>query len=357
MNFRLIHQHPSPIKSNAILGWDVGGANLKAALVSGEGVVIDVFQVACPLWRGLEELDRALKLIIQSIKISPQRHVVTMTAELVDIFPSRHEGVVQLSQFMNDHLDGEISFYSIKKSFVPISLVSSLYQSVASANWHASASLIARDLQQGVFVDIGSTTSDLILMKDFLVKAKGLTDAERMAHGELLYTGVVRTPLMSLCQKIKFNGHMVNIAAEHFATTADVYRLTHELAFEDDMADTADGAGKTELESARRLARMVGHDAEDADIEVWRALAFEFREMQLIRLEFELRSRLSQEALAVDAPFIGAGAGRFLVRILAERINKPYLDVESLMLSDESVRHWVNVCFPAVAVAKLALDL
>ena len=350
----MIPLHSPKIKSDAILGWDVGGAHLKAALVSPEGVVLDAFQEACPLWRGMNELERALKVIMQSLNDPPKRHAVTMTAELVDIFPSRHDGVIQISQFMNDHLGGEVSFYSARQGFVSRASIPTLTQSIASVNWHASASLIAKTIPQGVLIDIGSTTTDLILLKDFRVNARGMTDAERLSHDELLYAGVVRTPLMALCQKINFKNNLVNIAAEYFATTADVYRLTHELAFEDDMADTADGAGKSDFESARRLARMIGRDVEDADIDSWRDLAFEFRAVQLMRLEAALCEVLSHESFDKNVPLIGAGAGRFLVRVLAEKINRPYLDVDSLLPSSKNSIHWVGVCFPAVAVASLA---
>lgn len=339
-------------KSDVTLGWDVGGAHLKAALVDADGVVLDVHQVVCPLWRGLDELRQALSELFSRFEITPQRHAITMTGELVDIFPNRLAGVLQIAQFMTEHLDGEILFYSAKKGFVSPSEVASVTESIASANWHASAGLIAKSIRHGLLVDIGSTTTDLILLKDGVVATQGFTDAERMRYDELIYAGVVRTPLMALCQQIKFNGHRVNLAAEHFATTADIFRLTGELALEDDMADTADGAAKTQFESARRLARMVGHDVEDASIDEWKTLAYAFREVQLMRLQDAISHLLGADS---HAHLIGAGAGRFLVRALAERMNKPYDDVEGLLNASKASVHWAGVCLPAVAVASLMI--
>jgi probable H4MPT-linked C1 transfer pathway protein len=344
----------SHIKSEATVGWDVGGAHLKAALVSATGEVLQVCQVACPLWRGIAELERALAEVLSQLESVPERHAVTMTGELVDIFPNRRAGVLQIAQFMAEHLNGELLFYSAKQGFVDSSNVSFYADSIASANWHASASLIAKSIKQAVLLDIGSTTSDLILINDGLVASQGFSDAERMRFDELVYAGVVRTPLMALCQKVKFDGFLVNVAAEHFATTADVYGLTGELALEDDMTGTADGAGKTELESARRLARMVGHDVEDFEVSTWKALAFEFRNAQLMRLQ-EAFSHLVH--VNQYMPLVGAGVGRFLVRALAAQINKPYLDVESLLNTSNETTHWASVCLPAVAVASLSIDL
>lgn len=330
----------------------MGGAHLKAALVDANGVVLDVHQVACPLWRGLDELRQALSEVLSRFEVASHRHAITMTGELVDVFPNRRAGVLQIAQFMAEHLDGEVLFYSARQGFVFLSEVALAAESIASANWHGSASLIAQSIRHGLLIDIGSTTTDLILLRDGLVASQGFTDAERMRHDELIYAGVVRTPLMALCKKVKFDGHWVNVAAEHFATTADVYRLTGELALEDDMADTADGKGKTELESARRLARMIGHDLEDASIEEWKALAYAFREVQLMRLQEAISRLLGADN---DAYLIGAGAGRFLVRALAERMNKPYDDVEALLNASKASMHWASVCLPAVAVASLSI--
>lgn len=343
----------SQIKSQATLGWDVGGAHLKASLISPRGEVLWVCQVSCPLWRGMVELEKAFGEVFRQLESVPLRHAVTMTGELVDIFINRHIGVMHIAQFMVDHLHGEVLFYSAQKGFVEIAEVSLYADSIASANWHASASLVAKSIKNAVLLDIGSTTSDLILIKAGLVDSHGFTDAERMRFDELVYAGVVRTPLMALCQKVMFDNHLVNVVAEHFATTADVYRLTGELAIEDDMASTADSAGKTELDSARRLARMVGHDVEEFDISAWRALAYEFRSLQMVRLQ----EALGHIEIDPSIPLVGAGSGRFLVRAIADQMNKPYFDVKSLLNISKEATNWASVCLPAVAVASLSIGI
>ena len=47
-----------------IVGWDIGGAHLKAALLNAEGEIIQVYQQPCPLWKGLSELEAALEIIL-----------------------------------------------------------------------------------------------------------------------------------------------------------------------------------------------------------------------------------------------------------------------------------------------------
>ena len=337
----------------SVLGWDVGGAHLKAALVDQDGVALHVVQVACPLWRGLAELEHSVDEVLSGLSIKPSCHAVTMTGELVDLFESRAAGVNAISQLLRRKLKGTIRFYAGLKNFVDFEQVPLASDSIASANWLASACFLAEQIPNVLFIDVGSTTGDLVPIANGKVLAQGNSDAERMRLNELLYSGVVRTPLMALGPKVLFEGHLTNLAAEHFATTADVYRLTGDLLAEDDMAETADGHGKTAIESARRLARMIGHDVEYAPLEVWRKLAENFKEIHLQRLQ-ETAEQVSK--LCPSATLVGAGAGKFLVAKLAERMSRPYMDAAELIQAhSEEQRHTAALCLPAYAVARLAL--
>ena len=74
-------------------------------------------------------------------------------------------------------------------------------------------------------IDAGTTTTDLVPLEGGAVAARGYSDGERLAEGELVYTGVVRTPVMAVARTAPFDGRMQRIAAERFATMADVWRL------------------------------------------------------------------------------------------------------------------------------------
>ena len=342
------------------MGWDIGGAHLKAALLDSGGVAQSVVQVACPLWRGLNELDHAIGQIQAISKVQarmgelPDVHAITMTGELVDLFKNRSAGVVAIAQHLKKTLAGEIYFYAGLEGFVRFEQISSVTNEIASANWLASADFIAQKMPNALFVDVGSTTSDLVLITNGKVCAGGNSDAGRMRLDELVYSGVIRTPLMALGQKVQFGGGLTSLAAEHFATTADVYRLTADLLAEDDMAETADSVGKSQLESARRLARMIGHDVEDADLKEWINLAQAFKDMQLNRLQ-EAVERVSGENASV--PLVGAGAGKFLAAQLANKMKRPYIDAMDLIhANSDHEKYWGGVCLPAYAVATLALQ-
>ena len=379
---------------NQVIGWDVGGAHLKAALLDSDGKLLKVLQEPCALWRGLIELEAAIETIQNAFTSMPVLHAITMTGELVDLFANRKAGVQAISRVMDAKLNGTKQFYVGRidlnaldtglADFVTLQQVDDNWQHIASANWLASASFIGALLQQqikvhediayeniqhGLLIDIGSTTSDFVLLENFKPVCLGFTDAERMQSEELVYSGVIRTPLMAVTQKIKFKSSVTSVAAEYFATTADIYRLTGDLQVADDMADTADGQDKTELASARRIARMIGRDVEDAPMAAWVELAQEFKLQQLMRLKAVAEShilRIKNNNQANIITIIGAGAGCFLAKEIASLRNLMYVDIAGLIETNleptneapsnilNNTAHWAGVCLPAVAVAYLA---
>ena len=340
--------------SKPVIGWDIGGAHLKAALLSANGKLEQLMQLPCPLWKGVDYLERAISDALQanSIAASGACHAITMTGELVDCFNNRAEGVHAIAEVCKKLLSDDILFYAANEGFVPHSAVKTNVRHIASVNWHASASALAVHRQAALFIDMGSTTTDIIPINHGKVALRSISDAERLQNDSLVYTGVVRTPVMALAQKLLFEGGEVNVMAEYFATMADVYRLTGELASDD--ADTADGKGKTVLESARRLARMVGHDI-NGDLKPWILLANSCRGLQMQQLKSAILKHLQ-----VNVPIIGVGAGAFLVQAIAKQLNHPYLHLSEVLA--RLIEHKPNmatqleVCFPAYAVAYLALQ-
>ncbi len=339
-----------------ILGWDLGGAHLKAVLVDAQGVALHAVQLPCPLWRGLEFLQHAISEVLEEVEVAEVRHAVTMTGELADIFFSRAEGVRQLSRLMFQRFGSDaVRVYAGPEGFVDEASVERHLASIASANWHASASFLASAVADGLLIDIGSTTTDIIPLQHGAPRSMAMDDAGRMRYDELVYTGVVRTAVMAVTRRVPFDGAWQGVAAELFATMADVYRLTGDLPEGCDMADTADGAGKSIEESARRLARMVGRDLEDATIAEWRTLAAAIKSQQMAMLTEAVERQYSRGLLGERSAVIGAGTGRFLARELARRMELPYRDAAEFVEALPAVHDWSVICLPAYAVAREAM--
>jgi len=342
-----------------IVGWDIGGAHLKAALLSHDGQVIAVYQEPCPLWQGLDRLEHALATILEKLPRQFMQHAITMTGELVDLFSDRGQGVTEIIAVSQQTLGLQtIKVYAGRLGFIASTEVTLEHvDDIASANWLASASYVAQKQEQGLFIDIGSTTSDLLLLQHKQLDVLAYTDFQRLGTGELVYTGIVRTAVMAVAQTVQFNGIEVGVMSEYFATMADVYRLTHELKEQHDQVETADGQAKTELASARRLARMIGCDQGDFSMPQWRQLAYAIREQQLLRIQAGCEKQLMRIEDSSKNQIIGAGVGRFLAREIASRLCIEYRDFDTLFSSSliDSEMHIAD-CAPAVAVAYLAID-
>jgi probable H4MPT-linked C1 transfer pathway protein len=340
---------------DTVVGWDLGGAHLKAVVVDAAGAARAAIQLPCPLWQGMHHLERAIDDACRCMPVEAALHAVTMTGEMADLFTDRAHGVELLLAALQRKLPGtRISVFAGRRGFVTVQDAAVAWRDVASANWLATAMLAARRIGDGVLIDVGSTTADVVPFAGGTVGARGSDDHTRLVCGELIYAGVVRTPVMAMAARLPFAGEWIEPMAEHFATAADVYRLTGELPPDADLGATADGRGKSPEESARRLARMIGCDADaDAPLAAWVALAEYIAELQLRRLHEACARVLSSDTVGIDAVLVGAGSGSFVARKAAQRLARRYVDFSELVVADGVEAARIAACAPAFAVAAL----
>lgn len=357
-----------------VVGWDIGGAHVKACLLqTGDGAgVIDVAQWACPLWRGLDQLAQVLASAqARWPGLAQAQHAVTMTGEMVDLFAHREDGVAQIAATLARTLGVEPRLYAGDAGWCSVAQAGREWAHIASANWlttahHAARELsasIAHGVSEGLLVDIGSTTTDLIAFGHGRVLTRARSDVERLATGELVYQGVVRTPLCALSHRIDHQGRSLNVMNEFFATVADVYRLTGELREAHDLYPSADNAAKDPHATRQRLARMIGLDARDASEADWLACAQAWRQAQVDELRGQLQRVMSLHALPANAVIVSAGCGDFLVPDLIQpnglrpRLMSYGRDLIELganpLCEPDTLSAWAQVCAPSVAVATL----
>lgn len=335
-------------------GWDVGGAHLKFALADDSGRVLAVKQLSCPLWQGLGRLSEALGHVLYAADSLPEAttHALTMTGELADVFSDRAEGVRAIVGVMQQALPaGSLRVYAADAGLLAPRTALERVEQVASANWLATACVVAQRRPHALLVDIGSTTSDLVPLGQGRLATTARTDADRLRSGELVYTGVVRTPVMALARQAPLDGHWHGLAAELFATTADIYRLTGELSEDADLMPTADGRAKSPRHSAARLARMLGLDAGSRPEVAWQELARFLSGCQL-RLLSDALGCVRSKVPGTLASVVGAGCGGFLARRLAVEQGLPYVDFAGLLGVPASLSGLAACCAPAVALSQ-----
>ena len=339
-----------------VAGWDIGGAHLKGALVE-HGRVREVSQWPCELWRGLPELTHAFeRAFLRSSAWRDAMHAVTMTGEMADLFEHREAGVAAIVSHAVASLGERTSFYAGDAGFVDAPGARGQWHGIASANWLATASIVARSEPDALVVDVGSTTTDIVPIEAGRVAAAGCDDASRLASGELVYVGVVRTPLCALARTVPFGSRETNVMNELFATTADVFRLTGDLRPEHDQAPAADQGTKDTAATMRRLARMIGRDARDAPDDDWRAFAQVWRRAMIDCVGTSM-ARVAGRASWRNPPVVvGAGCGSFIARELAAGAGLDYVGFEDVVRVEGDWREWARTCAPSVAVALLRAE-
>ena len=333
-------------------GYDVGGAHLKVALAEA-GRIVAVRQIACPLWRGLDRLDTALAEAAP-LMARADRHAVTMTGELCELFADRRTGVVTILEQLEAILPPDLRIWMGPRGLGSLEKARTDPLSVASTNFLASATLAGMKVADALLIDMGSTTTDIIAIVGGKPAPRGITDGARLEAGELVYTGLTRTDVSVVAQRANFRGREQRLAASGFANMADVRRVLGTLPAGVDQHATFDGRGTSVQESVARFARCFGRDAADAAAEDWRACAQAVADRQIAEVRAAIYEVLSASALPANASIIAAGIGAAEMSALARRLGRPSIDFGELAAASPDCREWATRCAPAVAVALLA---
>jgi (4-(4-[2-(gamma-L-glutamylamino)ethyl]phenoxymethyl)furan-2-yl)methanamine synthase len=335
--------------SDACLGLDIGGANVKAAHSSGE-----TRNLPLELWKDPTNLPRCLSQLCAAFPPFT-RAAVTMTAELCDCYATKSDGVFDILHSVEVALGSRpVAVWGIDGQFHSPDEVRERPDLAMAANWLALATWAARlgPRERGVLIDVGSTTTDVIRLESGRPMPSGRTDTERLITGELVYAGVRRTPVCALATELPWRDGLIGLCGELFATTLDVYVTSGEIAADPADRLTADGRPST-IDAARdRLARMVGADPRAFSPADARDLA--------IAADKVLAARLAKSAARVlgtqsDARTIAivSGSGEFLARRVATRILSAGASVFSL---SDALGPSASVAACAYAVMKLASE-
>ncbi|WP_010582420.1 hydantoinase/oxoprolinase family protein [Schlesneria paludicola] len=309
----------------AILGLDIGGANIKAADGSGHAI-----SRPFAIWQVPERLPDELTQVFQSFPHT-DRIALTMTAELADCFVTKSEGVRFILEAVESSLnrldlarntatsgnptDGadRIFVWTTDGHFVGPRLARDYVRKVSAANWHALATWCGDLIPagSGLLVDIGTTTTDIIPLVAGKPVPVGLTDIGRLQSGELSYSGVWRTPLCSVAHSVPFREGYCTLAAELFATTLDIHLLLGLIPEDAHDLGTADGRPATKAAAYDRLARMLCCDRHEISYDEVLHIAKFLADVQRHRLSGALE-RVALRLPSKCENVIVAGSGNFL---------------------------------------------
>lgn len=249
-----------------VAGFDIGGANTDLAVIDFEGDEIKNIEVDfayLPMWSNNDDLSKVLVELIENI--CPVGEIdavgISMTAELVDAYNTKKDGVLDVVAKCEQTFDCPIAYVGID-GMMSKEEIEKTPLKAAAANWIATAQIATLISDNCIFIDTGSTTTDIIPIKDGMECAIGKSDFDRSATGELVYTGTLRTNLASFLDNVELNGKKYRVASELFAQTADVYTVLDLIGEDDYICDTFDGESKSKIDCAKRIARVVCADLE-----------------------------------------------------------------------------------------------
>ncbi len=332
-------------------GWDVGGVQVKAARVEsppGGPPVVRTAVRALEMWRGRDRLPGVLKELAEELAIdSSTPQALTMTAELSDAFRDKREGVLFVMDGVADAFPGGRVFaLDSEGELTPLPAARTRPLAFAATNWVASALLAASRVDECILMDVGSTTTDIVPIRDGRLACEGRTDLDRLIAGELVYTGVLRTNPNTLTPTVPIGGRPCRVAAEQFAVMADAYLVLGRIGAEDYVCPTPDGRAVSRTASAERLARLVCADREMLSEGEIVALARYLGERQLQVIGEGLLQVLSRFGESGELSVAPAGAGAFLAAEAAGRLGVDVLPAGALWGAE-------GAALPAAAVARL----
>jgi (4-(4-[2-(gamma-L-glutamylamino)ethyl]phenoxymethyl)furan-2-yl)methanamine synthase len=300
-----------------VIGLDVGGANTKAAVVDGEmgvRIVTEPFEV----WREAEAMAGVIADVVGRLGLVGAPVALTTTAELVDVFPSKREGVLHVLGAARQALPGRrLSVMTTAGTLIGLEAARASPLECAAANWMATAMLVARSLPDAILVDCGGTTTDVIPIAAGAVAARGRTDLERLLEGELVYTGALRTNIATVVSDVPIGGRRCPVSSELFAITADAHLLRGSLTAEQCTCTFPDNRGTSPGEVRARLARVVCADPDQLAAGDLEAIAAAVEQAQVAQIAAALERVASRLPAGVSA--VAVGVGEFLARSAAER--------------------------------------
>jgi probable H4MPT-linked C1 transfer pathway protein len=302
-----------------VLGLDVGGAGIKGAIIDRAGQVAWVDARRFALWREPDKLADELQSLVRNQRFD--RIALTMTGELCDAFQTKEEGVTRIVHSVIRAFVGvPVKIWQAMGRFVDAEDAIADAWGTAAGNWLALAEYVAEILPKGewILVDVGSTTTDVIPIRDGQVIARGRSDPDRLAARELVYRGVRRTPVAAVLKDATIDGVHYPLMAELFATTLDAYLVLEKISENPNENETADGRAETFDRAIDRLSRMIGSDrtrfgksqATELAKQVWRE---QQRETLDAMKHVAAASRFSDRCGIVTS-----GEGEWLVRSLSE---------------------------------------
>ncbi|NHJ04605.1 MAG: hypothetical protein EAX90_07265 [Candidatus Heimdallarchaeota archaeon] len=344
-----------------ILGLDIGGANTKYALINSLGELITAGSEYFPFWKDMQNYEIYLLKLKNKLEAefgNIEYVSFVTTAELADCFQTKKEGITAICNFVlkvfNEKLIKSPQIYSTDGLFITANNASENWLEVSASNWMVSAKYLGMKYPNSLMIDIGSTTTDIIPIHNGEVIVQGRNDLERLISGELVYSGILRTNVISITHEIKLRGKFIPLSSELFATTGDVYLILGIIPEEKFNVETADGKPVNIKNSQARLARIVCADVNQISEDEIKQIALQIKNKHKLLLSNAFNKILEhyRETFQINPEFLllGSGGSNFGLSLLREN------GIYEQILINEIYNENISTSFAAYATAQIFLQ-
>ena len=342
-----------------IIGWDIGGANIKAAIIHTEKNLIKSIKIIkeyFPIWKQPNKLAERLSEIKKRLcSTQPDAMGLTMTAELSDIYRTKREGVNHvLNSAIKAFNQTPFLVLNVESKLISVSKAKMNPLEIAAANWIATGWLVSQKIKNCVVVDVGSTSTSIIPIINGKISAVGKNDLEKLMVGELVYTGCLRTNIATIVNSIPFREGQIKVSSELFSQSGDIHLILGNIVEEEYCSETPDNRGRKKNNAMERLARVICGDLEIIEENEIYRMAEHIYSKQIDQVSEGLKKVYSQANLSGkgDMPVVVTGIGKdFIARKAAKK-----LSIEKIFDISKILDFKTYIASPAVGVALMVSD-
>ena len=333
-----------------VLGLDIGGLTLKFAAVN---VDENGFKVEC-----IENSTFLPNMLAAKIKNFVSEHGadfaavgVASSGEIVaHLFPRLSDGIKHFQKVFAEEFTCPIYWINHDSTLAENKDVSKHPYDVAAANWRAQAILAARAVQGDFLnVDTGSSSTDITPVIDGKSNTSARFDYERLATGELVYTGGIFTNPACVASKVKLKGKETMLCSESYALVADVHFILGNINSEEYESFLSLGPYSDTSLCLNRLAHMVYADDQLLTQDEITAIARQIHNAQLSQIISGIRNVWKSKFKRKPQIVVSGSAADYLAAPACAKTGFK----EIIYLEDE-VGKDASIAAPAVGVAVLA---
>ncbi|MFH1788383.1 MAG: hydantoinase/oxoprolinase family protein [Candidatus Altiarchaeota archaeon] len=332
-----------------ILGIDVGGLTLKFAEVKvGEkGFEVEDVENTTFLPNMLEsKIKRFLggRDDFAAVGVASSGEIVST------IFPRLSDGIIFFQKVFEEEFTCPVFWINHDSTLTTNEQASSHPYDVAAANWRAQSLLAARKVEGDfLHIDTGSSSTDITAVINGAANTSGRLDYQRLATGELVYTGGIFTHPACATGSVKLKGRKTMLCSEPYALVADAHLIAGNISEGEHAGFLGAGSYADAALAYTRIAHMVYADDHLLTREEIADIARQICAAQVSQIADGIRKVCKKKFRNKPQAVVSGSAADYLAAPAAAEAG-----LKDILYLEDLVGKKASIAAPAVGTAMLA---